>query len=111
MSDEIVVNETVGAGGESETGFALDDLAVIATGSFDVVPAVKLLALRLQQLERDVAHLSAMQPVEDAASGRSVPIGAPLPGGPVVVAKGAAEPAEDTKPRATSKQRASGKGA
>ena len=88
-----------------------DELETIIAGSFDVVPAVKLLALRLQQLERDVAHLSAMQPVEDAASGRSVPIGSPLPGAPAVLVEGTPEYEAAAKSRATSKQRASGKGA
>ena len=43
-----------------------DELKAICDGSFDVVPAVKLLALRLVQLEQDVARLVVTAPVEDA---------------------------------------------
>ena len=43
-----------------------DELKAIVDGGFDVVPAVKLLALRLVQLEQDIARLVAVEPVDDA---------------------------------------------
>ncbi len=39
-----------------------DELKQIIDGSFDVVPAVQALALRLHQLELDVAKLAVAEP-------------------------------------------------
>lgn len=64
-----------------------DELKAIVDGGFDVVPAVKLLALRLVQLEQDIARLAAPAPVEDTSASSAT-----------------------VKPRAASKQRASEKG-
>lgn len=43
----------------------MDELKQIVEGGFDVVPAMKLLALRLLQAEQDLARLAVSGPVED----------------------------------------------
>lgn len=53
-----------------------DELDEVAAGAFDVVPAVKLLALRLMQLERDLGKLVVTEPVDDM---RMVSIGGRFP--------------------------------
>ena len=59
----------------------MDELEKIIAGSFDVVPAIQALALRVLAAERDLGKLVVTEPVEDVKSST------------------------------TSKQRASGKGA
>lgn len=87
-----------------------DELEKIIAGSFDVVPAIQALALRVLAAERDLGKLMVVEPVEDAGSMRKVSIGSRLPAAPAVLVKGTPEHEAAAKLSATSKQRASGKG-
>ncbi|MCB0042514.1 MAG: hypothetical protein KDE23_22665 [Caldilinea sp.] len=46
----------------------MDELEKIIAGSFDVVPAIQALALRVLAAERDLGKLVVTEPVEDVKS-------------------------------------------